>query len=268
MSEPTDGWNKIVGIESIEAGEISAARPHREAFRAALATELTGRNYVSAYVARRCRVTVDEVSAWVSGARIPRSEEWDYLVRMDKDLSRFSHLRDSALTEPAPPPRAQRETTDTGVAAGPAGPAEHRVDDGPGEWSPGISFRYERPGARPAELRLEDAGSPQGNRMTIEAVLAAGSTAAPPAPVKIERRADDPAAPWMIVPQTPPAAVDVPETWSIANDRTGKRVTLSKASVRIVLLALSGFELSQREESALREVYVACLSQLDAWSGE
>jgi len=45
---------------------------------------VSDRNFSSEYLARRCRTTAEEISAWKTGVSVPSVEAWEYLCRADR----------------------------------------------------------------------------------------------------------------------------------------------------------------------------------------
>lgn len=88
----------------MSASEISGTQDRRSA-RMQLAWDLSqffDRNhYAHAYLARRCRTTIDRIGEWTTGISIPTEGDWFYLRQVSRELagSSWVTLRESARRE-------------------------------------------------------------------------------------------------------------------------------------------------------------------------
>jgi hypothetical protein len=71
----------------------------RQQFVERLSTQIRHRNYASSYLARRCRTTESVVESWLSGASLPTSNQWDFLLYVSRDFGALSDLWREASAE-------------------------------------------------------------------------------------------------------------------------------------------------------------------------
>lgn len=86
-------------------GNAGSAGPRRRELAQVLADRFRERNYASAYLARRCRTTDQEILEWASGERVPDFSCWGLLCAVSRDFSAHTSLWEAARAEAmaAPP---------------------------------------------------------------------------------------------------------------------------------------------------------------------
>ena len=132
-------------------GEVQVARgdaidgAYRRALAMILQDGFRDRNYVTPYVARRCRVSEETVKSWLSAGGIPADGEWGILLRMDRSLHTASDIRIKAMAEP---PGAARAAQWPPLELAAVEPEQSTASD-PTESEPAVDRKIEEARATP-----------------------------------------------------------------------------------------------------------------------